>query len=254
MRPARPPKLVLQGTFAKISLWCYGAVMTSSPVPDQHKGSSRLPPPPEYDPGRQDVVNPDAHSLRGLAHPLRLQLLGLLRMDGPATASQLAARTGQSSGSTSYHLRQLAAYGFVVEDTQRGTGRDRWWAAAHRSTYFDPVADADEESRALGEEYLRLVADANGRRAQAAIAGLPTMDDDLGPGWSDAFSINDVLLRLTLDEATALGGELMALAARYRRDDPEHPEQFPEGSQRVALQFNLLPTASSTGGGSGGQP
>ena len=153
--------------------------------------------------------------------------------------------------STSYHLRQLAAYGFVVEDAQRGTGRDRWWAAAHRSTYFDPLADADEESRALGEEYLRLVADANGRRAQAAIAGLPTMDDDLGPGWSDAFSINDLLLRLTRDEVTALGGELMALAARYRRDDPEHDRAVPDGSQRVVLQFNVLPVPRRSRPGAG---
>src|SRR5689334_12619211 len=62
------------------------------------------------------VVRPDGRSLRALAHPLRLRLLGLLRMDGAATASQLAARTGQSSGATSYHLRQLAAYGFVIEE------------------------------------------------------------------------------------------------------------------------------------------
>jgi predicted transcriptional regulator len=74
----------------------------------------------ELHPERIDVVSPDPRSLRGLAHPLRLHLLGLLRADGPATASQLAARTGQSSGATSYHLRQLAAYGFVVEDTGRG--------------------------------------------------------------------------------------------------------------------------------------
>jgi DNA-binding transcriptional ArsR family regulator len=206
--------------------------------------SGRTPPPEQFDPRRDDVVNPDARSLRGLAHPLRLQLLGLLRMDGAATASQLAARTGQSSGSTSYHLRQLAAYGFVIEDEGRGNGRDRWWVAVHRSTYFDPLADPDEETRALGEEYLRLVADANGRRAQAAIAGLPTMDADLGPGWTDTFSINDVLLRLTRDEAAELGGEVMALAARYPRDDSQHPEQFPHDSQRVTFQFNLLPMAS----------
>jgi DNA-binding transcriptional ArsR family regulator len=79
----------------------------------------------------EEVVTPDARSLRGLAHPLRLQLLGLLRMDGPATATQLAERTGQSSGATSYHLRQLAAYGFVIEDLDRTTGRrDRYWRAA----------------------------------------------------------------------------------------------------------------------------
>jgi DNA-binding transcriptional ArsR family regulator len=198
-----------------------------------------------YDPRRDDVVSPDARSLRGLAHPLRLQLLGLLRLDGPATASQLAARTGQSSGSTSYHLRQLAAYGFVVEDAERGTARDRWWRAAHRSTFFDPLADEDEEAQALGEEYLRLVADANARRTQAAIAGLSTMTEDLGPGWTDAFTINDFALRLTQDEAAELAHELMAVASRYQRDDPEQPVDESGQHQRVIVQFNVLPISAA---------
>ena len=193
---------------------------------------------------RVDVVSPDPRSLRGLAHPLRLQLLGLLRADGPATASQLAVRTGQSSGATSYHLRQLAAYGFVVEDADRGTGRDRWWRAAHRGTRFTLPEDADEESRALGEEYLRVVADANARQVQATIAGLATLEEDLGPGWSDAFTLSDVLLRLTLSEARALVADLRALAARYRSDDPESATETPAEARRVVLQFQVLPSAS----------
>lgn len=198
-----------------------------------------------FDPGRVDVVSPDPRSLRGLAHPLRLQLLGLLRADGPATASQLAVRTGQSSGATSYHLRQLAAYGFVVEDTDRGTIRERWWRAAHRATSFDLPKDADEESRALGEEYLRVVADANARRVQAAIAGLATVEEDLGPGWAEAFTLSDLLLRLTRGEALALIADLQELAARYRSDDPEALAGAPSDARRVVLQFQVLPATST---------
>ena len=190
------------------------------------------------------MVTPDPRSLRGLAHPLRLQLLGMLRADGPATASQLAVRTGQSSGATSYHLRQLAAYGFVVEDSDRGTARDRWWRAAHRATHFDLPDEADEEARAVGEEYLRVVADTYARMVQAAIAGLATIEEDLGPGWSDAFTLSDLLLRLTLDEARALIAALHALGDTYRSEDPEAGSGAPEGARRVMLQFQVLPTAS----------
>ena len=198
-----------------------------------------------FDPRRDDVVSPDARSLRGLAHPLRLQLLGLLRVDGPATATQLAVRTGQSSGATSYHLRQLAAYGFVVEDAERTTGkRDRYWRAAHRTTMFDQLPDTDEESRALGEEYLRIVADASARRVQAAIAGLATIDDDLGPGWLDGFTMSDLVLRLTLPEARALIADLESVAARRRQDDPDDRAAAPAGAQRVVIQFQVLPAAS----------
>lgn len=190
---------------------------------------------------RDDVATPDARSLRGLAHPLRLQLLGLLRLDGPATATQLAARTGESSGATSYHLRQLAAYGFVVEDTERTTGRrDRYWRAAHRVTVFNQT-ETDEESRAVGEEYLRIVADANSRRVQAAIARLATVEEDFGPGWTAGFTMSDLMLRLTLPEAKALVAELESIAARYRADNPEDAGDAPAGAHRVALQFQVLP-------------
>jgi len=192
-----------------------------------------------------DVATPDARSLRGLAHPLRLQLLGLLRLDGPATATQLAVRTGQSSGATSYHLRQLAAYGFVIEDTGRSTGRrDRYWRAAHRMTMFDQPRDADEGAQALGEEYLRIVADANARQVQAGIASLATVEADLGPGWRDGFTMSDLSLRLTLAEARTLIADLEAIAVRYRHDDPDQRGAAPRDAQRVVLQFQVLPAAS----------
>ncbi|MGW1769551.1 ArsR/SmtB family transcription factor, partial [Streptomyces sp. NPDC002073] len=85
----------------------------------------------------------DARTLRGLAHPLRIRLLGALRHDGPATASRLAERLGESSGATSYHLRQLASYGFVEDAPEHGKGRERWWRAAHDGTRFDEKLTSD---------------------------------------------------------------------------------------------------------------
>ena len=63
--------------------------------------------------------------LRALSHPLRLRMLEVLR-EGPATASALGRRLGESSGATSYHLRALAKAG-VVEEDERGSKRERWW-------------------------------------------------------------------------------------------------------------------------------
>src|ERR1700753_3111047 len=79
----------------------------------------------------------DAKGLRVLAHPARVQLVQLLRRHGPSTATRLAELMGVNSGTASYHLRQLAAAGFVAEDTERGNGRDRWWRAVHRQTVLD---------------------------------------------------------------------------------------------------------------------
>src|SRR5689334_11065173 len=80
----------------------------------------------------------DAAALEALAHPLRGRLLGLLRADGPATASGLAEKVKESSGVTSYHLRKLAEVGFVEEEAGRGTKRERWWRAVHTSTTWSP--------------------------------------------------------------------------------------------------------------------
>jgi DNA-binding transcriptional ArsR family regulator len=74
----------------------------------------------------------DVNAMRALSHPLRLELLDRLRTEGPATASLLAQRIGESSGATSYHLRQLARYGFVEEDVRDAKGRERWWRHRER--------------------------------------------------------------------------------------------------------------------------
>ena len=86
----------------------------------------------------------DVRSLRALAHPLRVELLDLLRFEGPSTASALARLLGESSGATSYHLRQLARHGFVEEDDRPAQGRERWWRYRERMVSVrDPGAPAE---------------------------------------------------------------------------------------------------------------
>ena len=61
---------------------------------------------------------------RALAHPVRLRLIELLR-EGSSTASRLGRELGESSGSTSYHLRALARAGLIEDDPDGGRGRER---------------------------------------------------------------------------------------------------------------------------------
>lgn len=64
-------------------------------------------------------VLPDIDALKALAHPPRQQLVTWLQRHGPATSADLAAEFGEDHGATSYHLRQLARFGFIEEDTDR---------------------------------------------------------------------------------------------------------------------------------------
>ena len=57
-----------------------------------------------------------------MAHPVRLRLLAELADLGQATATELAERTGESPANCSWHLRQLARYGFI-EEAESGAGR-----------------------------------------------------------------------------------------------------------------------------------
>jgi DNA-binding transcriptional ArsR family regulator len=187
-----------------------------------------------FDPARDVLL--DARNLRGLAHPLRLRLLGMLREAGPSTATLLAARVGESSAATSYHLRQLEAYGFVVEEAGRGTRRERWWRSAHRSTYFDLGADESQEGQLLGEEYLRGVARAYAARMEAWIDALPSV----GRAWRDAANMSDYRMRLTPDQAVVLVAQLEAIGVAHRDDDDDDDAPHPD-ARRVAFQFQVIP-------------
>ncbi|WP_370613984.1 ArsR/SmtB family transcription factor [Mumia sp. Pv 4-285] len=176
----------------------------------------------------------DGSSLKALAHPLRVSLLGALRRFGPATATQLGQRLGISSGSASYHLRQLEKAGLVTDDVSRGNARDRWWRAAHRVTELrgedmDP-ADADAI-----DEYLRSVAASYTLVLQQTVNERATMP----PDWRDAMDISDYLLRLTPDEAKTLAVRLHAVVREFRYDVPEN--RAPEDAERVTVVLQILP-------------
>jgi DNA-binding transcriptional ArsR family regulator len=173
-----------------------------------------------------DTVRPDPRSLRALAHPLRLQLLGALRLDGPATASALARRFDETSGATSYHLRQLARHGFVAEDPGRGTARERWWRAVHQSTALDVSRTLGEPDTAEALDYIlreQLAIETRAVRAWWAGRG------EWPAEWLDASDSSDWSMRLTLDELAALGRDVhdvvgrLAEAARDRPRDPQTP-------------------------------
>ena len=103
-------------------------------------------------------ITPSAAGLRTLSHPTRLKMLMLLRVEGPATATTLARELSLNTGATSYHLRQLAEHGFIVEDAERGDARDRWWKAAHQSTRANLTDRRDDEDAESAEAYLQTVA------------------------------------------------------------------------------------------------
>ncbi|WP_431034035.1 ArsR/SmtB family transcription factor [Streptomyces sp. P6-2-1] len=185
----------------------------------------------------------DAKGLRALAHPVRVQLLGTLRRFGSSTATALAQRLGVSSGTASYHLRQLAGAGFVVEDSERGNNRERWWRAAHVGTLFDSSTYVEQEPEATFL-YHQAVAAAHARRMQDAVNEYAT----LPAAWREVSDMSDYSLRLTPEEALRLGAEVREVIARYRQAGTG---ESPEGTGRVSMIVHVIPEADETPSGEG---
>jgi DNA-binding transcriptional ArsR family regulator len=173
----------------------------------------------------------DAQLLRAMAHPLRLRLIGTLRKDGPATASGLGRRLGESSGSTSYHLRMLAKYGFIEDDPARNKGRQRWWRAVDEGMEWTLDTDDPglvEANRSLGGE---LIAEYS-RWLRRWYAETPDWDRS----WRAASNSTDQWFELTPDELRRLGDDVMAVLERYA--DRRVPA---DGTERSIVLFHAFP-------------
>jgi DNA-binding transcriptional ArsR family regulator len=185
---------------------------------------------PYYEPNVRDT-----QTLRAVAHPIRSRILALLRYEGPATASELGRRLDESSGSTSYHLRQLARFGFVEEDPEQANKRDKRWRAAHMTTSWHRAELSDDPewrqiSDALERRQLLRAVD----QFQRWFAG----EDRFDPRWESIGGLFDHLLRLTPSQLAALDAELMAVVDRYRTDPP--PAEPDEPVRHVAIYQQLL--------------
>ncbi|MFJ5740413.1 ArsR/SmtB family transcription factor [Streptomyces microflavus] len=203
---------------------------------------------PENEPGRgarphagdRKIHSVNTRTLRTLAHPLRIRLLNALREFGPATASRLGERLGESSGATSYHLRQLAESGLVEDAPELGKGRERWWRAVHEGSTFESAefrTHADPEVRGAIDVILHETATTH---AQEMNTWLGTMDE-WPQEWQRSWDMSDFKVRLTPELAQELYEKLHDVVESYRDRVPEDAE----GSAVVRTHLHTFPRPSA---------
>ncbi|WP_433236055.1 winged helix-turn-helix domain-containing protein [Streptosporangium sp. CA-135522] len=162
----------------------------------------------------------DPRILKAVAHPLRGHLLGLLRIEGPATATELARKVGESSGSTSYHLRELARYGLIEEDPERRDARERRWRARYRYTAWS-------NSELAGTPQGREAAAAMRRRQLHILArdheAFEREMDDWGAEWIDAAGMSDETVRLAPAAVVEFRRRAMEVARELAERDAGDP-------------------------------
>jgi predicted ArsR family transcriptional regulator len=140
----------------------------------------------------------DPQALHALAHPTRVALLDHLLAMGARTASQCAEAVGESPSSCSWHMRQLARFGFV-ERAESTDGRERPWRATATGFGYEPGRAGS------GDELLENAVLATQLRAeeQALLRHLESRSE-LAPAWQEASVVHTYHLLMTPEELEAL--------------------------------------------------
>jgi predicted ArsR family transcriptional regulator len=169
----------------------------------------------------------DPKALRALAHPIRLQLVGQLRVHGQLTATQAAELLGESSASCSFHLRQLAKYG-LVEEAGGGHGRERPWRA---TTMFTSWPDAAEDPKvdAAADLLNGVIAEQYHESLMRWLAAKP----DEPEAWQQAAQFGDTVLYVTARELAELAQRTRELVDTFL-DRHSDPALRPPGARLVS--------------------
>ncbi len=185
----------------------------------------------------------DARTLKALAHPVRVALIETLSVEGPLTATEAGERIGESPTTCSFHLRQLARYGFV-EEAGGGKGRSRPWRVPDRGLRVSSDQDDPEAAVAAGvlarlwtENQLRRLEHWRDTRASYPRA------------WRDAATHSESLMWVTAEELEAFNEEILELLLTRFRERRTDPSLRPEGSVPVETLFFNYPVSPPQGGG-----
>ncbi|MEA4943435.1 MAG: helix-turn-helix domain-containing protein [Propionicimonas sp.] len=176
----------------------------------------------------------DATAVKVLAHPLRSRLLSALRVDGPASATNLATRLHTNTGATSYHLRKLAEVGLVA-DTGRGRGKERIWQAATQSHgWLNSAFAEDEDARTALDWLVRKYH----RDFDQQYAAWLDVADTWPARWQDVSGMNDTWVEVTAAQARAMFTEIDAVIEKYRKAGAGQADARRLHSYRIAFPLD----------------
>lgn len=169
----------------------------------------------------------DPAALRALAHPIRQRILYHLAFVGPANSTAVAKALGESTGSTSYHLRQLARAGLIEETSGRASRRERWWRLIPLDLRA-PASRSSGDNAALAAELRRLNVERDRELVSSYLAVRERFSD-----WQDAAMFSSSATRLTKDELVEFTERYVDLLKSYWRP----PEECPPDAAPIAVLF-----------------
>jgi DNA-binding transcriptional ArsR family regulator len=185
---------------------------------------------------RSETREMDLESLKALAHPLRVRIVDVLSTYGPFTASGLADRLGESSGATSYHLRQLERHNFVREVEGKGTARERWWERVPGPIEVEgPVSRESAAGREASQIVLNELTNNRERTLREYVRkGGDVLSDD----WLAASTVSLANLVITAEQLAHITQELQEVIDKA---SDAYRGQYIVGARPVQLQVATFP-------------
>jgi len=178
-----------------------------------------------------DLTDPQA--IRALAHPLRLDLVELLGQ-GPMTAAECARALGSTQANCSFHLRQLAKYGFVGPAPEGPDRRERRWQLLDYEQNW--TSEEPELTMALDQVFVR--------RETARLLDWTVRSVSEKPDWRRASAFGGATVALTTDEVREIVERYAELVEHLRSkfgDRIGDRTKWPAGSRPVRLLFAATP-------------
>jgi predicted transcriptional regulator len=227
--------VVAEGTLDRPPVAVEGAV---DPAPQasqatQAPESGETPESPEAAPKARELNDP--RELRAMTHPVRLSLLEALGLHDALTATEAGELIGESATTCSFHLRQLAKYGFV-EEAGDAPGRRRPWKLANRKIQFSSASgDAEMGAASVALENLLV------QRWFDAFSKWQMTRAHYPKQWQEAAIAMETLTHLTPSELAEIQTAIIGLFVPFegRRADPSRrpPESRPVEFLGFAFPF-----------------
>ena len=186
------------------------------------------------EPNRRSVPNmrrvTDAATLRALSHPVRIALIEALFLGGSMTATELGERIGETPTTCSFHLRQLAKFGWV-EEAGGGKGRARPWRMT--SVGFEtPSTHVNREADVASGVLISMFRERALDRYRTWLQHRTTYPTP----WRKAATDSEYFYYLTVEELAQLSQELNDVLSRWHYAERiTDPSTRPAGSVPVEL-------------------
>ena len=183
------------------------------------------------------TVLDDPVAMRALTHPVRIALIEVLLGGGALTATEVGEQIGESATTCSFHLRQLAKYGFV-EEAGGGRGRSRPWRMTSTGLEFAGSYD-DPGAQLAAQTLIRMIRDRQLGRYRTWLETRSAYPK----AWQRAAGDVEYLSFLTAAELRQVRDEVQELLASRFPDRLSDPGSRPADAIAVELLLFAYPTS-----------